>query len=112
MIGGPPTIGGHPEGPQPAPQRPGTRASQMTAPTTPETSASLRMAGTPVNGRRPKEGLGQAGAAMSEEPSSKNLIPWSLGTWHPASGRDHSRAPLAPEEQICPKRLECTTYNP
>jgi len=43
MIGGPPKVGGHPEGPQPAPQRPGTTANQVRAHNAPVRSASLRM---------------------------------------------------------------------
>src|SRR5262245_24507995 len=43
MIGEPPIVGGHPEGPQPAPQRPGTTANQVTAHNAPARSASLRM---------------------------------------------------------------------
>src|SRR5260370_17851099 len=56
MIGGPPKVGGHPEGPHPAPQRPGTTANQVTAHNAPVRSASLRMIGTPFRAAMPKKG--------------------------------------------------------
>ena len=98
MIGGPPSVGGHPAGPQPAPQRPGTAANQTTAPMTLETSASLRMTGTPI-GWAPamRKGLGRAGAAMGMRV-------------HPASERDHIRASRAAEEQVHENPVPCTTY--
>jgi len=130
MIGGPPKVGGHPEGPQPAPQRPGTTANQVTAHNAPVRSASLRMIGTPFRAAMPKKcgsgrrahedidlvGLpfgaryknaGDCRGANKQGPTLDVVRVAFLS----ASGPDHSRRPRVGKEQIHDKHVFCTTYN-
>ncbi len=130
IIGGPPKVGGHPEGPQPAPQRPGTTANQVTAHNAPVRSASLRMIGTPFRGANRRSGgsgrrahgdidlvglpfraryknAGDCRGANKQSPTSGVVRVAFLS----ASGPDHSRHPRGGKEQICAKPAFCTSYN-